>query len=188
MRRPTVVAIAVLVTLLTAAVAVADVEAQVRRGRDADTSERWAPIALGVRAGWDQRANAEVLGAHLRVPVLRSGIVELVPNAEMAFLTGGKDYQYGLEAAWVPNGARGGVFLLGGIAWRETPAVTPDAPERRETYFGWVAGAGGKTGVGRLEVEVDLRWVFLNGTSYRPNSLTFGVNFPFWRVAPGDGS
>lgn len=180
--------VALLATLLALSTLTVDGEAQVRRGRAPEPSARWSPIAVGVRGGWDQRANAEVLGAHLRVPVLRSGIVELVPNGEVAFLRGAKDYQYGVDAAWVPGGARGGVFLSAGIAWRDTPIASLDTGDVRETYFGWVAGAGGKTGVGRMQLEVDLRWVFLNDTSYRPNSATLGINFPFWRIGPGDGS
>lgn len=186
MRLLSFAALFVLVTSVTAPI---DASAQVRRGRDSGPTDRWAPPAVGARAGWDQRANAEVLGVHLRVPIVRSGIFELVPNAEMAFLTGAKDYQYGVEAAWVPAGTRGGIVLSGGVAWRDTPIGAADAEgDPRRTYFGWVLGAGGRTSVGRAEVEVKLRWVFLNDTTYRPNSVTLGFAFPFWQVGPGAGS
>jgi len=161
-----------------------DVDGQVRRGRDSGETARWAPIAIGIRGGWDQRANAEALGAQLRLPIVRSGIVELAPSADVVFLQGAKDYQYSLEMAWLPAGAaRGGVFLTGGVGWRDTPIGT-ELPDERTTYFGYVLGAGGKTRVGPLEIELGLRWTFLNDTNYRPNLASFGVNLPVWSVRP----
>lgn len=177
-------AFAALFALTISATAPHETSAQERRGRDSGPTERWAPPAVGVRAGFDQRANAEVLGAHGRIPILRSGIIELVPTAEMAFLRGAKDYQYGVEAAWVPAGTGDGVLLTGGVAWRDTPVGTLDAAEPRRTHFGWVLGAGGRAGVGRLQVELSLRWVFLDDAPFQPNPATIGVAFPFWQVGP----
>lgn len=176
--------LAALFALAVSATAPPEISAQARRGRDSGPTERWAPPAVGVRAGFDQRANAQVLGAYVRVPILRSGIVELVPNAEMAFLTGAKDYQYGLEAAWVPAGTRGGVLLTGGVAWRDTPVGAPDAVEPRRTHFGWVLGLGGRADLGRFQVEVSLRWIFLDDAPFQPTPATLGVAFPFWQVGP----
>lgn len=180
------------VTILALAIALpaapVDSDAQIRRGRDPEPTDRWAPIAVGVRVGLDSRANGEVLGAHLRLPVLRSGVVEIVPNAEMTFLRGAKDYQYGVEGAWAPQGTRGGIFLTGGVAWRETPVGTLGSEGARETYLGGVLGGGVRGTVGRLEVELGLRWVFLDGTRYRPTPATLGISYPFWRTERGGGS
>lgn len=164
-----------------------DVDAQVRRGRQAEAPGRWAPLAIGVRGGWDQRANGEVLGAQLRVPFVRSGILELVPSADVAFLTGAKDYQYSIDVAWAPAGARGGVFVTGGIGWRDSAVVSSESGASRTTYFGYGLGAGAKAGVGPVEFEVALRWTFLNDTDYRPNQATAGVNYPFWSIEPRGG-
>ncbi|MDH3269970.1 MAG: hypothetical protein OEN56_01480 [Gemmatimonadota bacterium] len=181
------VSILAVLCALGLAIVPADGDAQVRRGRGGDPLPTWAPIAVGLRAGWDQRANAEVLGAHIRIPVVRSGILEFVPNAEIAFLSGAKDYQYTLETAWVPGGPRGGVFVSAGIGWRDTVVASATSGRPRDTFFGYVLGAGGKTRVGRVEVEVALRWVFLNDTTYRPNAATFGINYPLWQIGPGAG-
>ncbi len=166
-------------------VGAAEINAQVRRGRQVEEQLRWASPSVGVRGGYDQRANAELLGAQLRLPVVRSGIIELIPGADVVFLNGAKDYQYSVEAAWVPGGIRRGVFLAGGIAWRDTPlGQAVPVPVGRNTYFGYVLGAGASSGVGPLEFEVAIRWTFLNDTTYRPNMASIGVNYPFWSVLP----
>lgn len=160
-----------------------DAEAQVRRGRATeDEGPTWAPVAIGVRFGWDGPANGEVLGAHVRIPVLRSGVLELVPSAEVVFPPGTKEYQYNLEAVYVTGGARGGPFVGGGVGWRDAVLADIDLEDPRETYFAWIAVVGLKGGVGPLQLEAAFRWSFLDGTSYRPNPATLGLNFPLWRV------
>jgi hypothetical protein len=162
-----------------------DADAQVRRGRaQRDAAPTWAPISLGVRFGWDQRANGAVLGGQLRIPVIRSGIVELAPNAEMVFLNRTKEYQYNLEVAWVPGGVRGGLMLGGGIGWRDTVLGAIDPNEPRTTLFGYTIVVGARSNAGPVQFEVALRWVFLNDTTYRPNSVTLGLNYPLWRARP----
>lgn len=172
-----------LAALLLLAVVASDLDAQVRRGRENTDAVRWAPVAVGVHGGYDQRANAEVLRAAVRIPVVRSGVVELVPGADVAFLRTSKDYQYGAELAWVPGGTRGGVIVAAGVAWRDTP-IEATSPGGRNTFFGYVLGGGAKSPVGPLELEVGVRWVFLNDTDYRPNMATIGVNLPLWSVQP----
>jgi hypothetical protein len=162
--------------LLTATAA--DTHAQQRRGRQPEVA-RWAPVALGVRFGWDQNAQQEVLGAQIRVPVLRSGMLEIVPSADVTFIPVEKDYQYAVEAAWVSGGARGGLMAQAGVAWRST-TITADEPDGRETFFGYVVGIGGKSMVGPVQVELGLRWIFLDGTTYRPSLASLGVNLPLW--------
>lgn len=166
-----------------------DADAQVRRGRAPAAAPRWAPISVGVRAGWDQRANGAVLGGQLRLPVVRSGIVELAPNAGVTFLDGAKEYQYNLEATVVPGGARGGVFFGGGVGWRDTVSGTLAPTDiTRETVFGYVVSLGGRTDVGRVQLELGVRWIFLDDSAYRPNPVTLGVSYPLWQGASGAGS
>lgn len=162
----------------------ATLDAQVRRGRQAEQAPPWAPIAIGAKVGWDSRANGEVLGAHVRIPVLRSGVLELFPSAEAIFLPGTKEYQYNIDAAWVPGGVRGGVFAGGGLGWRDS-VIGAGVGDPRETFFGFNAFGGGKTNLGPIQVEFILRWTFLNDTAYQPNSAALGINLPLWRVAPG---
>ncbi|MDX1494889.1 MAG: hypothetical protein R3253_12550, partial [Longimicrobiales bacterium] len=114
--------------------------------------------------------------------VVRSGVVEVIPSADVVFLAGAKDYQYALEAAWVSGGARGGAFFAGGVALRDTPLEAEEG--ERNTFFGFSLGAGARSGVGPLEFEVNIRWVFLNDTAYRPNMASIGVGYPFWSVLP----
>jgi len=177
--RRLVIGLAVLVSI-----APLPIDAQVRRGRQSEDVPRWAPISIGARIGWDSRANAELIGGHLRIPVMRSGVAELYPSVEAVFLPGTREYQYNLDAAWVPGGTRGGVFAGGGVGWRDS-VIGVDLGDPRETFFGFNAFGGGKTNLGWLQVEFLLRWTFLNGTAYQPNSAALGLNLPFWRIAPG---
>lgn len=161
----------------------APVDAQVRRGRQVEEAPPWAPIAIGVKIGWDSRANGEVLGGHLRIPVVRSGVFELYPSAEAILLAGVKEYQYNVDAAWVPGGVRGGIFAGAGLGWRDS-VIGTEVGVPRQTFFGVNAFGGGKTNVGRVQIEFVLRWTFLNDTSYQPNSASIGLNLPLWRARP----
>jgi len=178
--RPLLIALTALLLTVPSAL-----DAQVRRGRQVEEAPRWAPVAIGAKIGWDSRANGEILGAHVRVPVVRSGTFELYPSVEAVFLPGTKEYQYNLDAAWVPGGARGGVFAGGGLGWRDS-VIGSDLGDPRQTFFGFNAFGGGKTNLGRVQVEFVLRWTFLNDTSYQPNSAAIGINLPLWRVGPRD--
>lgn len=187
MKTPAKQALGLVLTLALVGGSVYEAEAQVRRGRDPQPVERWAPPSVGVRAGWDQRANAELLGAQLRIPVLRSGIVQLVPSADIAFLQGAKEYQYSAEVSWVPGGRRGGPFVTGGVGWRDSVFSADASADARNTFFGYILGAGVKSQVGPLEFELGLRWIFLNDTSYRPSPATVGINYPFWDTGLPEG-
>jgi len=135
--------------------------------------------------GYDEQARGEVLGAQFRIPILRNGILEFVPNAEMVWVTQSKEYQYNLELAVVPGGLSGGLVIGGGAGWRDA-VVGTNAQDPRNTIFGWVVSVGGKTGLGPIQIEALLKWTWLNDTDYRPNSASLGVNYPFWTIGgPG---
>ena len=157
-------------------------EAQFRRGRQAEVVPRWAPISIGAKVGWDSQANATAVGGHVRIPVVRDGTIELYPSAEAILLTGTKEYQYNLDAAWVPGGVGGGVFAGAGVGWRDS-VIGMDVGDPRQTFFGFNAFGGGKTNLGPMQIEFVLRWTFLNETQYQPNSASIGLNFPLWRAA-----
>lgn len=165
---------------------VADAAAQVRRGRTAPPVARWAPVSAGLRFGYDQAAQGEVVGLQIRIPIVRSGVIELAPNAERIFLTGARETQYNLQLDYVPAGPRGGVVLGAGIGWRNTIVGVP-LGQPAATYFGYTVMLGGKTNLGPVQLELGLRWAFLNDTQYQPNSATLGLNVPFWRVGPTPG-
>ncbi len=162
-------------------------DAQVRRGRPiAPDVPPWAPIAVGVRFGLDQEAGGEVIGGQIRLPVVRSGLVEFVPNVDVLLLSGVKEYQYNLNLAYVPGGAGGGIFLEGGVGWRDSVLGSSDPTAPSRTYFGFNLGAGGRTNVGPVQLEILIRWVFLNDTSFRPNPASLGFNFPLWARPPSE--
>ncbi len=141
----------------------------------------WAPASLGVRLGFDQAARGEVIGAQLRVPVLPSGRVELMPSGDVTFLTGLRDYGFNLDAVYVSGGRRGGIYLGGGLALRNSLFTSePDADRETKTAFGAVIGVKGG-GPGRLGTQVEFRWIFLPDDDYDPRTISLGVNFPLWR-------
>lgn len=170
-----------LVALGAVLVTASGLDAQVRRGRaPVRDAPRWAPIAIGVRAGYDQGVRGQVVGAHVRLPVLRNGKLELNPNAERTILSGRDDTAYNLDIAFVPGGGRGGLTLGAGIGWRET-AVGQGETNR---FFGYNAVLAGKTFLGPVQLEAAIRWSLLRDTTYSPNSVSLGVNYLFWDPRP----
>lgn len=144
-------------------------------------SSSWPAPVAGLRFGYDQTARGEVVGAQVRVPVLRSGKVELVPNADITFLTGLREYGYNLDAVFVPGGIQGGIYLGGGLALRNSVFGAPGGGSGRGTETGFGAVVGARTGVsGRIGTQVEFRWIFLNGVDYEPRAVTLGVNFSLW--------
>lgn len=140
----------------------------------------WPAAQAGLRFGYDQSARGEVAGAQLRIPVLRNGRVELVPNADVTFLSRLKEYGVNVDAVYVTGGARGGLYLGGGVAFRNS-VFGPDPQGARETDtgFGIVLGAkaGGPSGIG---TQLEFRWIFLPDRDYEPRAITVGLNVPLW--------
>ena len=100
------------------------------------TAAPWASITVGAKAGYDNNANAELLGAQLRLPLLRRGSLELMPSADVTFVTGLREYQYSVEALYNLGGPRGGVYFGGGLAFRNT-IYGRDFNRPRETIKGY---------------------------------------------------
>jgi hypothetical protein len=155
-------------------------EAQ-RFGRPLQTgsAEGWAPAWAGFRAGWDYSARSTVLGVQIRLPAIPSGYVEIVPNADVTFPSGLREYQGGVDAVFVSGGRMGGFYAGGGVAWRNT-VWAEDSP--RETRRAPVTMAGLRTGAlmgAPFGTQLEMRWIWLDGP-FKPRVLTLGINFPLW--------
>ncbi|MEX2468018.1 MAG: hypothetical protein WD995_13995 [Gemmatimonadota bacterium] len=143
-------------------------------------AEGWSPVSVGIRFGYDQSANGEVAGAQIRVPVLPSGRVELIPSADVIFLSGLREYGFNLDAVFMPGGRQGGLYLGGGFALRNSIfGLEPTEERSNETGFGAVVGM--KTGApAGLAIQVEFRWIFLPGIDFDPRVVTLGLNYPLW--------
>ena len=179
---------ALLLALVTVGTLLAPVtvEAQVRRGRNPPPTPPWAPITLGVRGGWEQEqiANGGMLGAEARIPVVRDGRFEVVPSFDAVFLNVQTEYQYNVDAVFVPGRRRGGVFFGGGVAWRESLVAGLASEGGKDTYFGYNIVLGGKGAFGPLQAQIGIRWSLLTDTSFDPSALMIGLSFPLWSAMP----
>ena len=154
-----------------------------RDGAQALAGTQWAPISIGARAGWDGKSRALVLGAQLRIPILRNGSVELMPNADITFRTRLKEYQLNLELVYVAGRDEEGAGLYGGggVGFRNSLDGDPTTAAR-ETFLGYslVGGARSARILGPLTAQVEFRWIFLSETQLNPQHVTFGINYPLW--------
>lgn len=149
-------------------------------------SSSWPAPVAGLRFGYDQTARGEVVGAQIRVPVLRSGRIEVVPNADITFLTRLREYGYNVDAVFVPGGTQGGIYLGGGLALRNSVFGLPGGDSDRGTEAGFGAVVGARTGSpGRIGTQIEFRWIFLSGVDHEPRAVTLGVNFPLWGRGAG---
>lgn len=80
----------------------------------------WAPIELGIHVGYEYSTRGTVLGDQMRIPLLKSGYLELVPNGDITWGRGIEIYTGGAELVALSGGRRGGLFAGGGLAWRNS--------------------------------------------------------------------
>ncbi len=133
---------------------------------------------MGARVGYDDNANATVLGTQIRIPVVRGGWLELMPGADVTFLTGLKEYQFNGDAVFIYGSRAGGLYGAGGVAIRNT--IFEGAG--RETRVGGSVAVGlMNRGSGDVPIgtQLEVRWVFIDAP-FKPRVLTFGVNLPLW--------
>ncbi len=152
-----------------------DARAQVPRSGDGGG---WAPATAGFHAGYDSNAKGSMVGARFAIPALPSGWVELVPNADITFLTGMRAYRAGVDLVVVIGGRRGGVYAGAGWGVRNAIYVAPD----RDTRDAPSVVVGAKTGVLRgapFATQIEMRWAFVDGP-FDPRVLSLGINFPLW--------
>jgi hypothetical protein len=176
---------ALLLVALCASLTPGPAEAQrFARPSAAGSATGWASGFAGIRAGWDYNNQATVLGAQLRLPALPSGHVEIVPNGEVTFLNGLREYQGAVDAVVVSGGRRGGVYAGVGLAWRNT---VWEVGSPRETRSASVTVAGVRTGAGGgvpFGTQLEMRWTWLD-EPFRPRVLSLGVNWPLWGAGRG---
>lgn len=145
------------------------------QGGPRPTGTGWPAPTVGVRGGYDYNATGSVVGAQIRVAALPSGYLQLVPNGEITFLTGLREYQAGLDLVGVSGGRRGGIYAGAGIAWRNTLYEGPD----RETRLAPTVVVGILTsslGGAPFGTQIEMRWSYPEG-EFRPRVLSLGVNF-----------
>ena len=179
----------VLAALAAAAVGAVDADAQVRRGRQQPVLPPWAPISVGVRFGWEQERleSGGDIGAEIRIPVVRDGRFELVPSFDAIFLNPEREHQFDLEVFSGPGGPRGGVFVGGGVAWRQSVLAGIVDGLSRDRYFGYNLTLGGKQPIGRVLINLTIRWTLLEDTEFDPNAALIGISLPLWGgpIRPG---
>lgn len=140
----------------------------------------WPPAEIGVRVGFDNVQRQEVLGALVRIPILRNGSVELVPNADVTFLRGIKEYQLNAEAVYLWLSDDGGLYAGGGIGLRNTiPPTIPPGGRETITTFSLVVGLK-LTGLERVNPMVEFRRVFASDLAVDPQLISIGVTLELW--------
>jgi hypothetical protein len=111
-----------------------------------------------------------------------------MPNADITFLTGLKEYELNLEVVYVTSGRAGGLYFGGGLAFRNS-IYGDDASSPRETRQGYSAVVGLKAATGELfGSQVEFRWIFLPDADFDPRQITLGINFSLWGGSERRGS
>jgi len=160
--------------LMATAVGAGDAAAQ------GQPDERWPAPEIGIRAGYDNGQRQEVLGALLRIPVLRSGHVELMPSGDITFLSGLKEYQFDAEAVYLLSGREGGFYGGGGIGLRNTvPASDLDAGRQTFTTYSIVVGVK-FVRLGPLNLLFEYRRIFADEFAVDPQMIVLGLTLPVW--------
>lgn len=138
----------------------------------------WPAIQAGIRFGYDNNANSTVLGAQVRIPVVRGAWLEVVPSGDVTFLPGLKEYQGNADVVWVSGGRRGGLYAGAGLAMRNSIFDGPERETRTgaSVLIGLVSRGFGDVPLG---TQLEARWVFLDA-DFSPRVLTLGVNLPLW--------
>jgi hypothetical protein len=130
--------------------------------------------------GYDNTQRQEVVGTLLRIPILASGRVELLPNADVTFLRGLKEYQVNFEAVYLVAGGEGGLYAGGGMGFRST-IVPADPDAGRQTLrtlsivFGLKLG-----GASRLKPLLEFRRLFPDELAIDPQQVSLGVTVALW--------
>lgn len=155
-------------------------QAQPRPSPQDAPSQSWPAPSIGIHAGYDQVVRGEMLGGQIRIPVVRSGQIELLGIGSAIFVSGLREYQYDVDAVYSTGGRRGGLYLGGGLSFRNTIFGT-DRSSPRETRQGYGVVVGLQSGglIGALLTQFEFRWVFLP-ENLDPKMISLGLNFPLW--------
>lgn len=158
---------------------------QAQRAAGQSTTPPWPAIQVGARFGYDDSSNSTVVGAQMRIPVIREGWIELMPSGDITFLTGLTEYQFNGDVALVSGGRTGGLYAAGGIVARRS---IYDGPERETRLGGSVALGLMSRGFGSVPIgtQIEVRWVIIDA-DFNPRVLSFGVNLPLWGWGDREG-
>jgi hypothetical protein len=167
-----------LLTCLALACLPTSVQGQFGSGEQVDTTG-WAPAGVGVRGGYDNELQGWMTGAYLSVPVIRRGSIELLPNADITFLPGFKEYQGNLELVYIGGGRRGGLMAGGGVGLRNS-VFGPDPTAERRTVTTFSLMIGARIGTGRIRGQVETRWILQDEYAGDPRHVAIGVGFALW--------
>lgn len=149
-------------------------------GEPTDGGDSWPAVSIGPRIGYDQGSRGEMVGVHVHVPVIRSAHVEVMPSADVTFLTGLREYQLNAEVVYLPAGRRGGLYLGGGVAFRNSIyGSDPTASRTTERGYSVVVGLRAR-GEAPFGVQVEARWTFLDVDVRDPRSISLGIDLPLW--------
>jgi hypothetical protein len=163
--------------LLVDAAAPAGVAAQV--GPDADEGG-WPGAKVGVRVGYDNGQRQEVVGALLRIPILRNGSVEILPSGDVTFLRGVREYQLNAEAVYMLSEGGGGIYAGGGVGLRDAVSRS-DPSQGRETITTFSVVVGIEfSGLDRIHPFLEFRRIFASELVVDPQLLSLGVSVSLW--------
>jgi hypothetical protein len=145
-----------------------------------DSGTGWPAMEAGLRAGYDNGVREEFAGALLRIPLLRSGRVELMPNMDVTFYRALKEYQYNLEAIYLSVPRTGGLYAGGGVGFRNT--ILPSDPAAgRQTITTWNIVLGAKFGgEDRLHPMLEFRRIFTSDLAVDPQQVSLGATLTLW--------
>jgi hypothetical protein len=134
----------------------------------------WQGVLLGAHVGVQNQSLFEgvLLGGQAHVLLDPWGKLVLMPNAEIEFRNGVRDWQANADAAVMPLR---GIYVGGGFAYRNTVYEEELGRETRRGYSVFF-GLRSPPVPGRLSTQIELRWSFIS--ELRPRMLTLGVNFP----------
>jgi hypothetical protein len=141
-------------------------------GQQGSSTGQWMGALLGAHVGIDYLFEGFVVGGQTIFLVDPWGRLALIPNAEIELRQGIRDWQANADAALMPLR---GVYVGGGLAWRNTIFDEQAGRETRRGYSAFV-GYRDPPAPGRVSPQIELRWSFIAGI--RPRTLTLGANYP----------
>jgi hypothetical protein len=171
--------LALSLVLAGTAIAFDSLSAQVGPGAQDQTPSGWAPPSFGLRFGWDNQQQSQMVGAQMRLPIVRGGEIELMPNMDISFLRGLREYQYNIEAVYVLDGRAGGLYGGGGLGIRNSVFMDGEGPR---TELGYTGVAGIRiVNLGLVVPQIEYRWVFIRDAPITYQQLTLGLSVALWR-------
>lgn len=168
---------AVLPLVLALALATLPVSASGQARRSPRSAGGWPPIEIGVHGGFDFRGTGSVFGGQMRIPLHRSGFVELVPNGDVSFLREYREYMIGGDLVAVLGGRQGGLYVGGGVTWRDAVYGGERSTQAEPTI---VVGVRASQVLGApFGTQLEVRSIQVS-SPIKPKFLTLGINFPLW--------